>query len=230
MATPISIPAQHQQAIVELATLSNSERERLLDGIVGLSPTIDFANLVTQVMSKSELPRQQVSSALSLVHSLYGVADVLRRPLEDIVNDVIETISSKRHEALSKLNETQVDSIATFLRKALIPHDGIALSVKSQRLAVQHDRIYLDSEIFTDLRTVFQVEDPELSPAAMVVTHMLKIEYGENEGRKSLYIALDSNDLAQLRSAIDRAASKRERLLDLIKETGLEILESGSDI
>lgn len=106
-------------------------------------------------------------------------------------------------------------------------------SIKAWTLISDHDKLYLSSRIFTDIRPVFEddVAEPML---ASLVMHSLKITLRVNGKSESIYIAVDNQDLMELKNTVDRAIKKAKVVTTEIVSGGfgpmLEVpLENAND-
>jgi len=79
----------------------------------------------------------------------------------------------------------------------------------------------------TDLRPIFHFDISE-KPSAATVVHMLKITHRDHYGKKyDSFFALDSNDLVSMKQVIERASVKEETLREVMKDTGVTVLNAG---
>lgn len=220
-----SIPKEHQRVIADLARLSSTERSDLLNVLRNIKPSLDADHLVEQISESLSLSEERIKGIISLIYSLYSVADYLERTPDQIAADVLETIKAADSGELSELTEDAQAAVQEFVYEALTLYNSLGISAKALRLARQHERIFLRAEIYTDLRPVFRIDDPEVRPAAAVLTHTLKLEYLQDGDNRTVFIALDNQDLAQLQETLDRAAKKHKALCAAFENSEVMILE-----
>jgi hypothetical protein len=99
------------------------------------------------------------------------------------------------------------------LRGLLETGDGIVVTSKALELMTEYDRIFCQNgaRVVSDIRPVFSTD---LHPKAAVIVHQLRIAYhegGQTEPRQ-FFVALDSSDLRQLKSVLERAEEKEQQL------------------
>jgi len=79
--------------------------------------------------------------------------------------------------------------------------------------------------VITDLRPVFK-GPPDESPAGMVLFHTLKLTYWDRQrdDRSSFDIALDENDVSNLKKLLERAEMKAKTLRSQLQNSGIRVL------
>jgi hypothetical protein len=100
---------------------------------------------------------------------------------------------------------------------AYFDDNPIAISLKARRLTHLHPQLFVDAEIITDARPVFDSKAENV--LEYVITHSLLVTLHEDVGdfpaqhkHSRLYIAMDFADLLKLRQACDRAIRKGHSL------------------
>lgn len=126
----------------------------------------------------------------------------------------------------TKVEHTE-DNWAVFsknIRELVDNPSSLSLTAKVGSLAAEHERTYYDARIVTDLRPVFSSSIDD-SPTAMLVVHKLKLEVHELPRHSEIHIAMDHEDLVELRRLITRALEKEKSLKSLLEKA--EILGIG---
>ena len=95
--------------------------------------------------------------------------------------------------------------------RALTEREAIRLFHKGMALSLEHDRVFRDARIVTDIRPVF-ANGVEKGPRAAVLTHSLILEFYQAGETGRIYVALDQYDLATMSEVIDRAVAKASAL------------------
>jgi len=116
-------------------------------------------------------------------------------------------------------------SFKDFFIKVLSLYDTLGVRAKSYRLMPQHQHLFLNSALYSDIRPVFKPEHPDIRPSAAVIVHSLKIIYRESGETKEIYLGLEDDDLQQLKNTIERAIKKHECLKTMITNLGIQCLE-----
>jgi hypothetical protein len=121
-----------------------------------------------------------------------------------------------------KLQDAERGALASRLT-SLLAIPSVATSSKALDLLTEHARVYHSARVLTDLRPVF-ADDEITSPSATLISHTLKVAYHADSGRDAFYVALDDQDLDELREVIERAQKKSAALKKLVSESGLTLL------
>ena len=91
---------------------------------------------------------------------------------------------------------------------------------KVEQLKSDHQAIFYDAKILSDIRPLF--DNPDEPPIGAVISHTLKIVFHESGGdHKELYLALDAEDLEVLKKIAKRAESKLASIQSLIKTVNI---------
>jgi hypothetical protein len=211
---------------LELAELPISERER--GGLVTLRelPESAINQLLAELnRSPESLPSvdglsptavEQMIKTLKYLYETRVVADV---PVPEFVSDVCEAL--REAEELSPNAEPQFRERLS----KLLDIEALNIAAKAFTLYGEHPNVFCDARILTDMRPVFgdNVSDP---PVAYIVTHTLKLEYHAAAGRlQEIYMGLASEDLVELRIALDRAEAKAKSLRTVLEATGIKFLD-----
>jgi hypothetical protein len=211
-AVSLSIPEPHQEAVRELASLPNDEFDALLqeaDKYEGAySQEALEALLASRLKGTSELLNVLVSAHASL--AAFDGADELAAAVIRAADVADPEPASARFTRL-------------FLQRVFFA------TAKLLSLSGEVGRRVLSTRLVTDVRPAFAVDErSDGSPGdivGMVVTHTLRVD-SVHQGRvEPVFFALDAEQLDALRTELDRAGAKRDRLESWIASSGVRILE-----
>lgn len=136
--------------------------------------------------------------------------------------DIAEALDHDAHRLSKDIDLKQLEER---IRQVV---SGRRISVESENvrsLRGEIERGYCKGRIVTDLRAVFS-DDASVSPAAMTIMHTLRIRYHDDVRRhREFYVAMDGDDLADLKTAIERAQQKSKTLQDFLSKSNCRILE-----
>jgi len=157
------------------------------------------------------------------VKSLYQVRAYADAPLDEFVSDVCE--------ALREYNELNSDEVPRFRDRltGILNIEALNVLAKAVTLLGEHEHLFCSVRIVTDARPVYgkNVSDP---PEAMVITHILKIDYhGAGGHLQEIYIGLGSNDIKEIRSALDRAEAKAASLRAALETAKIRFIDPQQD-
>lgn len=198
-----------------LAGLAPSVVQALVEALhekasIQLSPESAIKDIVEGFEPLKELSAEARSELVSSVLFLHAMRYSSGRSVSDLVADVKEAAEKDASYAKERLSQLELNL------SAVLGIASIQGSIKAWTLLTEHDRIYLESRVITDLRPIF---DEELSKPlqASLVVHTIKITVRRDGKREQLYIGADAADLDELRDQIERALKKGAVLKAIIQ-------------
>lgn len=101
---------------------------------------------------------------------------------------------------------------------------SIEITGKAHSVYLDHANTFYAARTLSELRPVFS--DDGLEPTAAVLVHQLKLVYhaGPEMELNEIFIAVDRNDLEGIKSVIERAIAKHEKLEALTSKLELPLL------
>ena len=212
-----SIPEDAKKAIRVLLRLSPQSVDRLHQVLQEEKPSISAKELAEKIFKKAELPLRELQDLLSFFCNLHlfrthqenvHEGAEVDRILEDYVSDVEANTTRVTLDSLKKL-------VGQFL-----PLDSIFITAKVTKVFTDHERVFFESAILTDLRPIFKPDIQE-TPSVALVVHNLSIAYYEGREPRKAVFALDNRDLLHLKKMVDRALQKSESVKQLVKKETL---------
>lgn len=183
----------------------------------GLEPIVAF----------SPEERLRLQGELNNIASSYtALAEQLRVLLGDDASRVLGVLVSLTEtgaaadpalvRAAARLAAPSDGTFADFLTQ-LLRSPAIRAVSNAARVMLDNDRNYASAASISNVRYLFDDDAQKLSGAVIVTS--IRINYWEGEGRGSVSIACDPDDLHELRAVVDRAIQKVERLeVHLVEE------------
>ena len=220
----LSIPERYRDGVAHLGALPESAFDDLSTAITDGICADDMPSAIAQLESHFDSLRNiaTLSDVLSAVRSLQGVYKNSHTQRETFPIEIAAALS---HDAPKLAKGIDLKDLAARIEKVV---KGRLISITSEKikgLRSEIERGYCRGRILTDLRAAFS-EDASVSPTAMTIIHTLRIRYHDDLSRhREFYIAMDSEDLADLKSAIERAQQKSKTLESFLSEANRRILE-----
>jgi hypothetical protein len=106
----------------------------------------------------------------------------------------------------------------------LIAAPVLQTSAKAVSVLNQQERLFDEARIMSDIRPIFG-DDPTERPAGAVVVHTLSIKHQTDGRLGTINVAMDRNDLVELKSTVDRAIKKADALSGVVEAAGLSLFE-----
>lgn len=195
--------------IEDLNVIASVEEDRLKSVLALLQqpepPVVKASDL--QSLLREELTDKEADVLVRQLISLSALGRARSISASDVVTMLIDSISridADKQEAVSNLeriSETLVSMLDSY---------RVQLVMKAIDLSFDFDNLLASARLVTDLRPVFDTDDERI--VGGIITHSLRLRYGTDLGPQSLTLALDEDDVKELRRQCDRALAKAEKL------------------
>ena len=209
------IPDRYEEGFKKISSIEEEIFKDIIEGLSS-SPLVSSLNELSASIAKSEdINEEDVSEMFLSAGSLTPIIDT-----EDILDEISEDVTVIAIEE-KLIDERSRKKFKTRLN-SLLRNKQLFYASKVNALMTEYGNVFLQSRIVTDIRPVFGI-NPEDVPEAGIIIHNLHIHYqDDSEGaHKDFYIALDSNDIKNLKAALVRAEAKERSLQILYDKTGL---------
>lgn len=222
----MQIPKRYIQGFAQLASLTDEQFEALLSNVSSSS----------KILNESEL-----SSAISkLIPSIKLVH------IKQIIDAVISALALLEDSSIP--SETFLKSLELGFRessdfeemdgkipmlvqrlKQIVSQGGILRTIsKTTEIVGDNERNFGTARILTDLRPVFRDTISE-GPEGFAILHTVKLAYYEDFRPHEFYIVMNSNEIQQLKSTLERALEKASCLKSLLSRSSLNCFEPDLD-
>jgi hypothetical protein len=220
----LNIPPRYREAITKIQFLEDKAFEELRSALEAQQPASVDRDVVSAIASSA--PGLAPSDIEGILESLMGLQiarSLADASLEQFCEDVVSEIerAEKKPPALS--TEQRAKFAARI--KTLLGLESLAVAAKSRDLQTDHEHVYLNGRIITDLRPVFR-GSPDEAPAGVLLHHTLRLTYLDRASgeRGSFYVAMDDDDLGNLKRLLERAEVKATTLRRRLQDAGIKAL------
>lgn len=225
----VRIPDQVKPGLIELSKLTQNNFDGLIDFVrnakAEFKPDILLVKLKSYLKDVNE---QEIEHLLKTLISVFSFFETTNKTATQIIQDLVNAILSD--EITSDCSDEQISLLETRLTALLAINSPFKLSSKAVTLVRDYERIYLDARIINDIRPVISKKHEKTLTGALIL-HTLKIEYQDINGTQELYIALDTNDIQNLRKKLEEAEDEINTIKKIINQADIIYLDSitGSD-
>ncbi len=189
----------------------------------GISHFSDFTKIYQRITKVHPVMADKIICALFNIYDLFGTSNV---EFNDFASALVNTFKeSAQRLSINVESEKDLRSFELFFIKILALFDKLRVRDNVLRLMPQHQHLFVRSELYSDIRPVFRLDDPSVMPSASAIVHSLKIVYREGTETKDFYLGLDYDDLHHLKGTIERAILKHKSLKEMISKIGMGFLE-----
>ena len=225
----VSIPTRLRKAIVTSYELGVQRREDILKALQsvekGASVSV-YREKLAELMS--DYPSQKREEVLDFMFSVSNLTDS-RRDAQVIARDFATVIRESNSENATSMTEKDFEEFEDFISSVLDSQDSIGVRAKAARVRMQHERVFRYAETYSDIRSIFPQDGPTTPPGAAVIIHSLKVDFLHNGAAEELFLAMDYQDLEELKSVTERAIEKHKTLSEIIENFGLTHVKFGGD-
>jgi hypothetical protein len=220
----LQVPPQHKDGFLAVRDLTDDEFGAfvaMLDGIAAVD-CFPVDDLVRQAVDS--VPRLSKKEAQGIIRALQSVQTgrtIHGDSLTGFANGIATSDSLKLAPEEAALLARRIEILAN--------PPAIGVTAKAADVAREHERIFHSARILTDIRPVFD-DDASNPPVGAVVTHTLRIDSFTKGSMEDYFVALDTRDLIQLQTIVNRAIEKNRslnRVLDSIGFSRFKISEDG---
>lgn len=225
MAKPLRIPRLYEDGLVKLHDLSDEAAQELLTALQKAPSTINEASISAEVSSRVDtVARSDLDDIVPALLSLYSLKDTSGSPVSELAEGIAlgmkegrlieEELSSENRKALE---ERLVD---------LLSVDSLNVTVRAGNLLFQQENSLQSTRIVTDIRPVFEPEDPGAPPTGAMVVHGLKISYYADNELKDFFVSLDTSDVNVFKEQLERANAKAESIKSMLSAAGVRYISA----
>jgi hypothetical protein len=211
------------KALTLLLGLSDKTMIALVDLLEKEPPALDFMLLASRLKQKLETPVKGLVSVLRVMGTIYWTfvkGDVPESDFLPAFRKALKTIGKPEFQ----LDNQSWEAFSVHLSRILKCDRSLGITAKALEVMTANEHTLLSTRIFSDLRPIFS-EKVDAFPSAAVLIHNLRIEYLSAGEKREFFAAMDSHDLKELASIVQRAILKEKTMHDSLKNSSISILE-----
>jgi hypothetical protein len=219
----LSIPVRFRAGIAALAALPEEPFSELLKAIQE-KISADTPELAASQLGERLpfIPKSELAKIISAIASLQSLDSRSHVRTSTLAADISDSLSSDSPELAKGISSEVLKSRVKLVVEAESIHITTA---KLSELQAEVERSFCRARVLTDLRAAFSDDASEL-PRGMTVLHTLQIGYHDDTGRhKEFFVTLESEDLAEIKEAIERAEKKKKTLEELLAKADCRLFE-----
>ena len=215
----LRIPDRHFKGFSKLNSFTEDEVSSLISAIENEPPGANFKVLSGKIQSLVGLEEDIANIILSLTLSLLSSLEDSELDIEKFKNSIYSSLEEKEKEDL-----IPTTSLRKYIDLILQKGQNLKVTTKAHTLNSERERILVSSRIITDIRPVFNDEKEEEIQGSIII-HTLQLEFFEDSKKKTMFFAVDSKDLEKLKTDVERAEKKHEKISHHFKSDGIPFFE-----
>jgi hypothetical protein len=215
------IPERYRPGLEKLAVLDNEVFVKLLEAIKNSPPTLHSEDIASLAHNQYDIESEDALDIIESIISLYSL-----RETEYFLTDQLAAEISKalQGESSIKLSNKVINQLQKRLSDFLEIRGPLEIASKAANLIMEHENIFSNSRVLTDLRPIFKPEIEDGIGGALI-SHILRISYKNINGSQESFFALDLGDIQQLLEQLERALEKEESLKKLLERSNIPYLD-----
>jgi len=204
----ITIPRSQHATVRQLISLSSKRMHALAEALSEAPAATSFNALTRHLRARIKFSLN-LNNVVQMVGALGTIREERNVPIEELAQQITE---AARSVPLADLAEDDWKRIERDLARIFEASKAAVKTAKVVELLNEHEHTYCPkSRIVSDIRCIFAPGEL-IEPVGAVIVHMLKLAYHQDGETKQFFVALDSDDLRDLRDTLERAISKEPRL------------------
>jgi hypothetical protein len=219
----IGIPKEAIPAFQTLVGLEQKTFNSLLSAFEKSKPTLTPRQFREQISKTvGEVSQAVLWRVLMAVLPLFEIKQDEKLTAKQLADDIC--LSLKKSKPKGFPVET-AELLASRLKQLLELDKSLGVVAKAVDVMTDHEHLFCSSKILSDIRPIFT--DTLEFPSAAVIIHNLQIGFHDSATNKhtEFYIALDTDDIQQLKETIARAEKKTLALKSMLTKSNVHYLE-----
>lgn len=200
----LSIPSEHINNFIYFIELPETTKQELFVGLSSYNGSLNDKELTNYLVDKIDLKKEEISDLVKIYLNMINSKNSFDGTLDEYIKMLLQSLSNHTNFKII-LNENINNDFKNLLESSQIIYN----KSKIMDLMNENAITFLDAKIHQDLRTVFD-ESNEILGSAIV--YNLKIVTRENDFTKSIFVALDENDLDKLLLEIKKSQDQTKIL------------------
>ena len=197
--------------------LDQKQCQIFIDIIKETNPTEAFSTLSKKIEKKLNISAESILEILKMTLEFYELRKDLEISVKELVNDIKYVF--KKEEILNENDKWE--NLELLWEYCLLDDDFFGMKAKAVELIFLRENVYNGGRMIIDYRPVYS--DGEKSEYGIII-HTFEIKYSKNKKKNTIYLALDSQDLQDLKKLIKREEAKEKSLRVQIDEKEISII------
>jgi hypothetical protein len=223
---PINIPQQFEQPLADLMALEPSVRKSLEEQLARTRGVLSPDKLAAVVSTAAKLDVGPISRIIRMLLSLYTARE--DKAASELAGEICDAAQALGNEKL-KPKDGNWEGFRTQLTSLLSLDDSLGIVSKALNVMREHAHVYCTARVLTDVRPIFKQKISDAPNAVIIHTLRVSFHEGDRHETSDFFVAMDTQDLRELRTIIDLAIQKEVVLKSVIARSEMEHLEVESE-
>ncbi len=205
----LTVPKEHQPILNRIRTMPEAAVRALvaaLEASPGAVPSIQG------------LSPEDAETIKDVLMDLYRVRGFVDMELPEFVSNIAASLQET--EGFPSAEMRAFEERLT----RLLNIESVSVGSRAASLKIEYDRRFCTARLMTDARPIYGA-DPAMAPSAVMIMHTLRISYHDDTSElREFYVAMDADDVATLRTLLNRADVKAKSLGSVFAAANVKIV------
>lgn len=225
MAIPLTLPKRHRSGLAKIAGLTDDSFRQLTAALWKAPPTISFDSLSSSVAATVvTIAVGDVEEIVPATLYLHQLKEALEQPSSEIVEGVTLGMAESAPGPLALAPEDSGEFRARLMK--LLEIDALAVIARAGSLSVESERSFIEARVLTDIRPIFEPDNPQVQPTGAMILHTLKVRFRTDGEPESFFVTLNAEDVRELSEQLERANVKAESLKSVLEAAQVRHIDS----
>jgi hypothetical protein len=221
MAT-LTLPAEYEDAVSAILLLSDEAMAELQSALNSIPVSLNRVLSEEASSTIHLIPPSDVEEMMQTLVSLRFLKDRAGVDTDEFADDVLDAAEEQGLAEPNVFDERR-DALKNRL-VGILDSDAINIIARARLLLVDHEHDLCNADIATDIRPIFRSDEEDV-PVAAVLVHTLKLSYHQGARIKDFYVAMDTQDLANLAETIKQGQNQAANLKPRIEAANLHYID-----
>jgi len=222
----INIPKKDLPVFDKMLEMDDQQFKSMLAAIEGTKPSVVRREFVQNVSKQVKtIPAKDTGSILRvlfILHLMKQKSETSSIELADEICLSLNQITLKEKDG-EQMSQEQKKILSGRL-KQLLDCKTLTITAKALDVMTAQERIYCNGRILSDIRPIFANGSKEA--AAAVIIHTLEIGFHQDGEHRDFHVALDMQDILDIKQVIKRAEEKTIALQSILEKSKTVYLET----
>lgn len=225
MAMALTLPRRYRSGYVRIDSLKDESFRELLAALWKAPSTISFDSLSSAVAATVDtIAVSDVEEIVPAALFLHQLKEALEQSSLEVAEGVTLGMEEGTSSSLTLAPERHDDFRVRLME--LLELEPLNVIAKAGGLSVESERSLAETRILTDVRPIFEPDNPQARITGAVIIHTLKVRYRTDDESKSIYITLTADDVRKLSEQLQRANTKAESLKSVLEAAQVDYIDS----
>jgi hypothetical protein len=220
---PFIIPSPEIRYFKQLASIEVDTLGKIAAWLNKAKPQVQHRNLAGEASDEIGMDSSEVEDLFSFLARLMSVRRRFSLDTSQFLNDLSAKLNRLTEDSWGQQDRLRWKDREEIISRLLDTRSALGIGAKAAELLFEQPLVLCDSRIISDLRPIFD-DDAEVIEG-FINFHTLVLRCFEGDKEKVIHVAMDNNDVEQLRKHAERAVSKVNMIDQEFKSRDVDIIE-----